>query len=163
MSLKQPGVQFLYPHDTEAYILIVPKHLKSHLQLMNLFKSPLFSVWGVLIVTVSLIRLCLARLTKSVIKVGDVFMDTFGLSFGKSTELKISNASENVLVWFFCLSTMLAGMILSTYLFQGFALNHEVPTINSLQDLKQSKLQIQAPTYIYNVEYIQQHHPRFIQ
>lgn len=81
-------------------------------------------------------------------------MDTFGLSLGISTEIKIKNVAEKILMWFFCLGTMLASMILSTYLFQGFALNYEVPTINSLQDLKQSKLLIQAPTFIYSVMYI---------
>lgn len=151
--LTHPEIQILSPHDTDSFIIIVPKRLQPQLQLANLFKSPLILAWGLIVLSISLVRLSLARLTKSVVEVSDVFMDTFGLSLGKSTEVKVYNASENILTWFFCLSSMLSGMILSTFLFQGFALNYDVPTINSLNDLRQSELQIHAATFTSYVEY----------
>lgn len=82
----------------------------------------------------------------------EIFVQTFGLSLGVSFGEARTSAAEKLLIWWFCLGTMLSGMLLSSSMFQGFSSHIDIPTINNLQELEMSGLEIQLPLYTESVK-----------
>ncbi|KAJ6643882.1 hypothetical protein Bhyg_08847 [Pseudolycoriella hygida] len=74
----------------------------------------------------------------------------------------ISSAAENLLLWCFCLATMLSGMLLSSEMFQGFALKLDILTINNLEELERSGLEVQVLKDIESIEYFFENIPQKI-
>ncbi|KAJ6643874.1 hypothetical protein Bhyg_08839 [Pseudolycoriella hygida] len=138
----------LYPHDTDNFILIVPKIFKSKTEYSQILKSPLIYVWTPTVAIVAIIRFIFNKIRKTDKKLVDISLETFGLSLGMSFSAAISSAAENCLLWFFCLGTMLSGMLLSSSMFQGFTLQLDHLTINNLKQLEASGLTVYLPIYV---------------
>ncbi|KAJ6643889.1 hypothetical protein Bhyg_08854 [Pseudolycoriella hygida] len=144
---------YLYPHDTDNFILIVPKRFKSKTDYDQIFKSPLILVWVPAVATVATMRLIFNKIRRIDKKLVEIFLQTFGLSLGVSFKAAISSAAENLLLWCFCLGTMLSGMLLSSSMFQGFALHLNILAINNLDELQMLGLEVCVPLYSESVEY----------
>ncbi|KAJ6643876.1 hypothetical protein Bhyg_08841 [Pseudolycoriella hygida] len=144
---------YLYPHDTDNFILIVPKRFKSKIDYGQILKSPLILVWAPLVAIVAVTRFIFNKIKKTDKNLFLISLETFGLSLGMSFDAPISSAGENFLLWCFCLGTMLSGMLLSSSMFQGFALQLEILTINNLKELEMAGLEVQVPKYSESVEY----------
>lgn len=153
LTKRKKLFSFLYPHDTDNFLIVVPKILKSETEYGQLLKSPLVVVWGPIIIAVTIVRYIFNKIMKTDKSVVDIFLQTYGLSLGMSSNAVIKSASENLLLWWFCLGTMLSGMLLSSSMFQGFALQTKIPTINNLKELEISGLYVYLPYYIETVKW----------
>ncbi|KAJ6643883.1 hypothetical protein Bhyg_08848, partial [Pseudolycoriella hygida] len=143
----------LYPHDTDNFILIAPRRFQSKIEYDHILKSPLILVWAPVVAMVAIIRFIFNKFRKTDKKLVNISLQTFGLSLGMSFNATISTAAENLLLWCFCLATMLSGMLLSSSMFQGFALQLDILTINNLEELETSGLAVQVPMHIESVEH----------
>ncbi|KAJ6643869.1 hypothetical protein Bhyg_08834 [Pseudolycoriella hygida] len=152
-TTRERTYTYLYPHDTDNFVLIVPKRFLSETEYGHIFKSPLVLVWAPVAIIVSIARFIFNKIRETGKNLGDIFLETFGLSLGMSFNATISSAAENLLLWCFCLATMLSGMLLSSSMFQGFALQLDILTINNLEELEMSGLEIQAPLNIQSIEH----------
>ncbi|KAJ6643884.1 putative AC9 transposase, partial [Pseudolycoriella hygida] len=142
----------LYPHDTDNFVLVVPRRYQSKIEYDHILKSPLILVWAPVVAMVAIVRFIFNKFRKTDKKLVDISLQTFGLSLGMSFNATISTAAENLLLWCFCLATMLTGMLLSSSMFQGFALQLDILTINNLEELETSGLAVQVPMYIESVD-----------
>ncbi|KAJ6643881.1 hypothetical protein Bhyg_08846, partial [Pseudolycoriella hygida] len=125
---------------------------QSKIQYDHILKSPLILVWAPLSAIVSIVRFVFNKFRKTDKSLVDISLQTFGLSLGMPFNATISSAAENLLLWCFCLATMLSGMLLSSSMFQGFALQLDILTINNLEELERSGLEVQVPMYSESVE-----------
>ncbi|KAJ6643880.1 hypothetical protein Bhyg_08845 [Pseudolycoriella hygida] len=153
-------IVYLYPHDTDNFILIVPRRFQSTTEYDHILKSPLILVWAPIVAIVAIIRFVFNKIRKTDKRLVDISLQTFGLSLGMSFTARISTAAENLLLWCFCLATMLSGMLLSTSMFQGFALQLDILTINNLEELETSGLEVQVPMYVESVEFFFENIPQ---
>ncbi|KAJ6643158.1 hypothetical protein Bhyg_08114, partial [Pseudolycoriella hygida] len=144
---------FLYPHDTDNFVLIVPSRFRSKTQYDQILKSPLVLVWAPVSAIVAIIRYVFNKIRKTDKDLVDISLETFGLSLGMPFNATISSAAENLLLWFFCLGTVLSGMLLSSEMFQGFAMQLDILTINNLEELEMSGLEVQVPLLSESVQY----------
>ncbi|XP_037048569.1 uncharacterized protein LOC119083053 [Bradysia coprophila] len=151
--LKRKMYTFLYPHDTDNFILIVPRRVKSKTDYSNILESPLIFVWGPVNVVATIARLIFNKVGQTEKKLTDIYIQTFGLSLGMSFSGTVLTAAEKMFLWWFCLGTMLSGMLLSSEMLQGFALQRDVPLINNLKELELSGMEIHLPNYIDSVTY----------
>ncbi|KAJ6643877.1 hypothetical protein Bhyg_08842 [Pseudolycoriella hygida] len=152
-TLRAKSNIYLYPHDMDNFILIVPKRFKSKIEYGQMLKSPLILVWAPVVALVTITRLIFNKILKTDKNPVDVSLQTFGLSLGMSFKAAISSATENLLLWTFCLGTMLSGMLLSSSMFQGFALQLDILTISNLEELEISGLVVKVPMYSESTEY----------
>ncbi|KAJ6641349.1 hypothetical protein Bhyg_06286 [Pseudolycoriella hygida] len=152
MHVKDRDLTYLYPHDMDNFIIIVPKRFKSETKYDQIFKSPLILVWAPVAAIVSIVRFIFNKIWRTDKNIADISFETFGLSLGLSFGATISSAAENFLLWCFCLGTMLSGMLLSSEMFRGFAMQHDILTINNLKDLETSGLIVYMPFFIEPVE-----------
>lgn len=146
---------FLYPHDTDNFVIVVPKKINSHTEYTQMFKSPLILVWGPITIVASISRYILKKIAKADERDEtfiEIFFQTFGLSLGLSFNEAGTGVGEKLLLWWFCLGTMLSGMLLSSSMFQGFALRMDTPTINNWKELEASGLEIQLPSHIESIK-----------
>lgn len=151
-TLRLKDNTFLYPHDMDNFVIVVPKRLKSKIEYGQILKSSLIFVWAPVTITAAIVRYIFNKLKKTDRNIVDLYLQTFGLSLGMSFNGVIKNAAENLLLWWFCLATMLSGMLLSSSMFEGFALQVDIPTINNLKELEMSGLQLYHPGYIESVK-----------
>lgn len=150
-TLHKKDWTFLYPHDSDNFIMVVPKRFKSLTEYDQILKSPLIFVWAPVTIVTAITRYIFNKIKKTAKNVVDIFMQTFGLSLGMSFSSIISSAAENLLLWWFCLGTMLSGMLLSSSMFQGFALQLDILTINNLKELEMSGLPVYYPKHSESV------------
>lgn len=151
-TLRYKDYTYLYPHDTDNFIIVVPKRFKSKTEYDQILKSPLFLVWAPVTLSATIVRFIFNKVMKNDKNLIDIYLQTFGLSLGMSFNLIKPSAAENLLLWWFCLGTMLSGMLLSSSMFQGFALQLDIPSINNLKELEMSGLEIQLPKHSESVE-----------
>lgn len=129
----------LYPHEVENYILCVAngEHKQSKL-LDSILKFPLFNVWSLTIITVTLVRIMLRALQRSPRNhFLPILITTCGLCFGAVSSIKVSNRPERVLLLFVSLFTLVSGILCSGLLFQKVATSIDLPDITSLAQLGQ--------------------------
>ncbi|KAJ6643887.1 hypothetical protein Bhyg_08852 [Pseudolycoriella hygida] len=151
-TVREKVYVYIYPHDTDNFVLIVPKEIKSKTEYNQILKSPLILVWIPAVAIMSIVRFIFNKIRKIAKSLVDISFEMFGLSLGMSFNAKISSAAENLLIWCYCLGTILAGMLLSSSMFQGFALQLDILTINNLEELDRPGLEVQAPIYSESVE-----------
>ncbi|KAJ6647652.1 Cytochrome P450 6d1 [Pseudolycoriella hygida] len=144
---------YLYPHDTDHYILIVPRRYKSKTEYDFIFKSPLLLVWAPMTAIVAIMRFLFKKIKKTDKTLVGISLETFGLSLGMSFSDTVSSAAENFLLWCFCLGTMLSGMLLSSEMFRGFALHVDILAINNLEELETSGMKTVAPFGSESIKY----------
>ncbi|KAJ6643886.1 hypothetical protein Bhyg_08851 [Pseudolycoriella hygida] len=159
-TLRAKFFLHLYPHDTDNFILIVSKKIKSKTEYNQILKSPLILVMVPVVAIVSIVRFMFNKIRKIDKSLVDISFEMFGLSLGMSFNAKVSCAAENFLLWCFCLTAMLSEMLLSSSIFQGFALQLDILTINNLEELDRSGLEVQVPMYSESVENFFQHIPQ---
>ncbi|KAJ6643878.1 hypothetical protein Bhyg_08843 [Pseudolycoriella hygida] len=152
-TLRIMDYTYLYPHDTDNFILIVPRRHKSKIEYDQILKSPLILVWTPLVAIVAVTRFIFNKIRKTDRSIVAIALETFGLSLGMSFSAAISSKAKNLLLWCFCLGTMLSGMLLSSSMFQGFALQLDILTINNLKELEMSGLEVIVPLRSESVEY----------
>lgn len=136
-----PNIRYeLYPHDLETYIIVVPNLLQRKSTLfLSILQMPLLNVWAVAIILFAISRKIIRSVQKS--KLNDfteILFNTFGLSFGtagQSASTTLISSSEQLLVLFLSLFSMLAGILCSGILFKEYATSSLISKINSLEDL----------------------------
>lgn len=151
---KRKDYIFLYPHDTDNFVLVVPKRFQSKTDYAQILNSPLILVWGPVTIAVTIVRYIFNKIQKTTRNIVDLYLQTFGLSLGMSFDAAITSAAENLLLWWFCLGTMLSGTLLSSSMFQAFALQMNIPSINNLKELEMSGLEVRHPNYIDSVKLV---------
>ncbi|KAJ6643156.1 hypothetical protein Bhyg_08112, partial [Pseudolycoriella hygida] len=159
-NMRLTDTTYLYPHDTDNFILIVPRRFQSKIQYDHILKSPLILVWAPVVAIVAIIRFVFNKFRRTDKSLVDISLQTFGLSLGMPFNATISSAAENLLLWCFCLATMLSGMLLSSEMFQGFALQLDFLAINNLEELERSGLEVQVPMYSVSVKHFFENIPQ---
>lgn len=144
---------FLYPHDTDNYIVIVPKIFKSNTDYTHILNSPLLYVWMPVVTVVAVTLFIFKKVKKTNQKFIDIFFQIFALSLSNSFESVESSGAENLLLWWLCMGTMLSGMLLSSMMFQGFTVQTNILTITNLVELQMSGLPVWAPSVSESVRY----------
>lgn len=139
----------LYPHDFNHLVILVPNQLIIASADGNAFKIFLFiSIWlGPILFTFCFRcyfhKVFPARQNK---KWFDVLFDSYRLTLCGNSEMKVSNKTEQVLIMFLRIYAMLTGILCSGLLFQLYTSDTiYTPKINTIQDLRESKLDIQYP------------------
>lgn len=145
----------MYPNRFENFVIIVPTEYQEKLEFFNYFlQSPLFNVWLAIILLITICRKIFQHLLNKIINsrtITYIWIDTVGISFGTSSGSKIYNRSENVLIYFLSIFSMIAGIFCSGMLFKQFSINSYTPTILTLKDLNQNNhLTIYVPDVFFD-------------
>lgn len=133
---------FSHIFGVEKIVIIVPLEWKSMsiTSFMSVVNSPLFKVWIVAILGVTLLRMwlqkCIHRKSRPLI---DLFFETFGSTFGSVSGRLIDNRPERILMLFLLFGAVLADILCTGILFEQFSTKQLTPTINSLADLMDAK------------------------
>ncbi|KAJ6643872.1 hypothetical protein Bhyg_08837 [Pseudolycoriella hygida] len=145
VNREEKSNAYLYPHDTDNLVLIVPSGIPSRTKYNEILKPSLIVVWAVATVIVAFIRFICNQIRKSDQNL--VQSSFLGMSFNSPT----SSATENLLLWYF--GTLLLGIFLSSSMYQGFIVSQGIFPINSVKDLEISGLDVWLPMHSQSVEY----------
>lgn len=135
------GALYLSSFAWERLVIVVPTEWElSAIIWRSIFRSPLFNVWIFQILLFSIVRMVLQKCSiyANARRFMDIFFDTFGLTFGVSSDdaSSYTNRPERILILFFVMSAFLSSILWSGTLFEQFASGLRTgPTINSLSDL----------------------------
>lgn len=137
----------LYPHEFEKFVLVVPNTLIHNSFLNNLINSPLITVWFLEIILVTLVRIIFQKLIPSNRRNDwcGIFFNSLGFAFGVTTSTLINSRSERILVLFMTIFSLVSGIFCSGYLFQQFTTFTNVNAINSLDDLRNTNMDLVLP------------------
>lgn len=129
-----------YPHEMDSIVVIVPNiRLVQTSMLTTLLEMPLFSVWAFAIGLFSVSRKAIRKiLQKPKNYFFEILIDTFGISFatgGGTASAVLHSRTENLLLLFLSVFSMLASIFCSGILFQQMTSSTSRPAINSLKDL----------------------------
>lgn len=133
---------FLYPHDVEEYVIVVPTKLDSNLTLLDyILKSPLLNVWALAILLFTINRKFLQYFTNASkqLRWSDITIETIGLSFGSTAGRQIANRPERIAILFLSVFSILANILCSSLLFQQLSFVSYKPNILKLCDINKSK------------------------
>lgn len=148
------GEQYqLYPHTYAKYVVIVPNRLNKKSEIMDLiYKSPLLNVWTITIILITILRKLFQYTTRKKKRTfTELLINTFGMSFGTTSDSKIKNRPEQILLLFLSIFSLLAGIFCSGELFQQYSTYSYSSAINSLEDLSNTDIIVLIPTgYISN-------------
>lgn len=138
-----PAYDILYPHTEIEYVIVLPNIENRNSVIFTTFvRSPLFSVWAIIIILVSIIRKILQRLAvtppEKERSYNDLFFDSLGRAFGTTIIEKIDIRSERVLLVAMSLVTVLAGILCSGMLIEKFYSNRYTPIVQTIDELKAS-------------------------
>lgn len=141
-----------YPHHFEDIVLIVPNIMTEKSNLIEIFmNSPLINVWTIIIIMVTVVRILLMKFTKhAIVEWTTILLHTYGLSFGVYFPVSIQNRAEKVLILFLGIFAILANIFCSGFLFQQYTIAFQTPTIDSLEDLNKSNLNVYVSNYLYS-------------
>lgn len=128
----------MYPHRIESYVIVVPTEYNEKSEILNyIIESPLFNIWMVTIILISIVRVLLQYFIHSKIQAIQVWFETIGITFGTTGGPVIHNRPERILILFLSIFSIISGIFFSGLLFKQFTISSYMHTINSLQDLKQ--------------------------
>lgn len=131
----------------DRYIIVVPNILEVY---SKLWKSPFICLWLVTAVVFTILRLILRKILivgqtgeKQPKMVERIFFDTLGRLLGapSSSKLKL-HRSESVLLLFLALLYFIATTFYSGFLFGHLLNGEQIPSINSIRKLNESKMPI---------------------
>ena len=135
---------YIYPHDYEEYVIIVPNDLEEKSAFVKLvLNSPLLNVWTITIVVVSLFRIYLRRnLPTSSSHVIRLILDTFSIAFTGFGFIKTHIRHEHILSISLSVFSLVSSIFCTGYIFQQYTSTVLQPKINSITDLNNSNLDI---------------------
>lgn len=150
----QPLIQRrLYPIDYQNYILVVPFLMRAQSTILkSILEFPLLNVWAI---TIGIFMIC-RKLVRIILKARktylfELFINTFGLSFGTTFPTNVTSRSETILVLFLSVFSIVANNLCSGYLFQQLSTSTNLPAINSLADLNDfMHIDVYIPTFFSN-------------
>lgn len=136
----------LYPHDYDNFVIIVPNLLKEHNNLINIIiDSPLVNVWAITICIVTIVRCIFKYILKNSNDWMYTFIETYGISFGTTSAAKSTKLSDQIIVLFLSIFSLIAGIFCSGILFQQYATVSFEPRINTLDDIAKAQYHIFVP------------------
>lgn len=140
-----------FPHSEIEYVIVLPNiEISNSVIFTTLARSPLFTVWALIIVLVSILRKILQRLAVTTLRkprsYNDLFFDSFGRAFGTTIIETIDIRSERVLLVAMSLVTILAGILCSGMLIEKFYSKRYAPSIQTIEELKASRYTLTIPS-----------------
>ena len=143
----------IYPFDEDKLVIIVPNRLiATSLLLKIIFESPLLCVWSFTILLTTTVRLGLnTNRMKWPNNIGRIVLDTFSIAFTGAGFVQISKRSERVLILTLSVFSFLSSIVCTGFIFQQYISQEMHSTINSVEDLNKSGIQIYGyPIYFNN-------------
>ena len=134
----------IYPYDSEKLVLLVPNELiASSLLTKLILESPLLTVWSITIILISTIRICLQTNNNHWNSdISSIVLDTFSVAFAGSGYLLVTKRPERILIVSLSIFFLLSSILCTDFIFQQYTTQAMKPTINSLEDLNNSNIQI---------------------
>lgn len=147
----QTDFELIYPHDYIEYVIVVAnRKATTSVILLSIVRSPLISVWSIVIVVVTVFRVVFQKLTGRIRTTtqrswSDLFFDSMGRAFGTNIIATINHRPERVLLLGMSFFSVLAGIICSGMLFENCSTYQYSQIVNSIDDLKVSGYEIIVP------------------
>lgn len=133
----------IVPHTEIEYVIVLPNiEISNSIIFASLVRSPLFTVWAIIIILVSIVRKILQRFTVTPLgkqrSYNDLFFDSLGRAFGTTIIETIDVRSERVLLVALSLVTVLAGIFCSGMLIEKFYTKRYTQSVQTVDEFKSS-------------------------
>lgn len=141
-----------FPYRRDRMVIIVPNQA-SHTRepFRNAARLIIVFAWILSSIGFTLLRKFFKEFTKQTdFTVLGLFFNSFGLSLGTISKTRSNDMAESVLILTISLFSLLASLILSGYLFQQFSIKGSTSNIDTIAELKHTKIVVMIDNWFKN-------------
>lgn len=146
---------FTFPYRRDKLVIVLPNQVAGQ-QVMSGSSRNVVSLFVVLvIIAVAIGFTCVRAFFKKLVKpssfsVPELFFNSFGLSLGTVSKWKSNNMAESLLILTMSVFALLCSLILSGYLFQQFTKIIYTSSIDTIAELKRTKITLLVDRAVVN-------------